>query len=222
MNPKRKVLAGWVIVLALLGAWASAHPAEAAKRKHKKGKKNEDVEHKATRHVGRAEVALWLLERYPQSKWQQGPTRLESRELAATYPNRQFWAVYSSPPLPGATPPPSQNLLNSKSELPARPVSALVEVDVAGKIGPAHPEMGRLQATDKPQAARVGAAVLSLTMGKWAPPGVIQPSDVLVERVPGYWQFTVRSAAGWEAMARVSEQGQLATATRRYAGPMPH
>ncbi|MBI5608395.1 MAG: hypothetical protein HY902_05900 [Deltaproteobacteria bacterium] len=209
----------WLVLGALLMALL-AQPAQAAKRRPKKPAKKPAAAALQPGKVRLADVEAWLRAHYPGRTWELGPDPLVSAELAATYPNRQFWVVHSSPPRPsGATPAPAEPAATGPG--PTKPpLSALIEVDVTGRISAGHPEMGRLLATTKAEAARVGAAVLSLTMGKWAPPGVISAAAVQVERVPGYWQLTARGP-GWLAQARVSESGQLAMATRTYAGPQP-
>ncbi len=212
MLATRWLVAGTLVVTLL------AQPAQAAKRRAKKATKKPAAAVVQPGKTRLADIVAWLTAHYPGRTWQMGPDPLVSAELSATYPNRQFWAVHSSPPLPnGAVAPPAEPV--ATGEQPRKPpLSALVEVDVAGRISAGHPEMGRLVASNKAEAARIGAAVLSLTMGKWTPPGLISAGEVQVERVPGYWQLTARGP-GWLAQARVSESGQLAMASRTYTGP---
>lgn len=42
----------------------------------------------------------FLKKTYPEKKWQQGPSRLDSPALKAAYPGQRLYFVYSTPPLP--------------------------------------------------------------------------------------------------------------------------
>lgn len=167
--------------------------------------------------VSLEKVEDWLHKRYPGRKWQTGPLRLRSPDLSECYPGRRFWAVHSSPPMPGG----AQAPVEDDKKIPYTDYSALIEVDRRGQVSEGRPLVGRFFIADKASAQRVGAALLSLTMGPWAPPSVVQPGEVTAERTPGYWLMTAAAAHQWVAQVRVSTQGQVVELRREYAGPLP-
>ena len=44
----------------------------------------------------------YLKKNYPNKKWQYGPKQLTSAAIQKAYPDRQFYYIFSAPPLPPA------------------------------------------------------------------------------------------------------------------------
>ena len=169
----------------------------------------------------------YLKKEYPDKKWQQGPTRLDSAALRAAYREQRFYYVYSSPPLPpGANIKSVQEAHRRRVEdIRKNYVSLTVRIDAKGQIVPLRLPQdyngGLMKVASDEDARTAAAAILSLRECAHVAPVAVDPKNIAVTQSNKGWSCEAKGKGFFRGTVTFDAAGQCTAVSKFYAGPFP-
>ena len=169
----------------------------------------------------------YLKKEYPDKKWQQGPSRLDSPALWAAYGGQRFYVVYSSPPLPpGANIKEVQEVYRRQVEdIRTNYLSLAVRVDDKGRVAPLlKPQdfnAGLMKVAGDEDARTAAAAILSLLGSGQNGPAVVEANEVGVTKGDKGWSCRVDRKEAFEGTVTFDADGRCRGVSKVYTGPLP-
>lgn len=169
----------------------------------------------------------YLKKEYPDKKWQQGPSRLDSPALRAAYGNQRFYVVYSSPPLPpGANIKDVQDAYRRQVEdIRTNYLSLTVRVDDKGRVAPLlKPEDydgGLMKVAGDEDARTAAATILSLLGCDHVAPAAVESKDVAVTRTDKGWSCQSNGKGSFQGTVIFDADGKCTAVAKSYFGPYP-
>jgi hypothetical protein len=169
----------------------------------------------------------YLKKTYPDKKWQQGPSRLDSPALRAAYRGQRFYYVYSSPPLtPGANIESVQDAHRRQVEdIRNHYISIAVRVDGTGQVMPLRnpPDYngGLIKVTSEDDARTAAAAILSLQRCDHVTPAAVDARDIVVTRADKGWSCECECKGFFQGTVSFDRDSKCTGISKAYAGPLP-
>ena len=172
----------------------------------------------------------YLVANQLDARWQGEPIPLESAELRAAYPDRQFYFTFKAPPPPPGAPMPDVLARHAQAmnEYRKNSLRLTVAVDAAQTVAAMEKagdfNQGLQPITTDAEARNAAAAILSLINTETARPGVIHASEVTVTRAAEGWTCVVnQQPKGIAGTVVFDSAGKCVSATKQlnYQPPVP-
>lgn len=169
----------------------------------------------------------YLKKTFPDKKWQQGPSLLDSPALRTAYPGQRFYFVYSTPPLPpGANLPSVQEAHRRQvEEIRKHYISVTVRVDRTGRViplrTPADYNGGLRKVASEDDARTAAAAILSLYGCDQVAPAAVDPKEIVVTRSDKGWSCQSKDSGLFRGTVSFDKEGHCTSISKVYSGPLP-
>jgi uncharacterized repeat protein (TIGR03806 family) len=169
----------------------------------------------------------YLDKSYPKKKWQVRPTQLDSAGLREAYPNRRFYYVFSSPPLPpGAA---NKELIeayhNKMKEFQEHYIALAVSIDdkrTITRLGkPETYNEGLMRIKTDDDARTAAAAILSLHIASRAGPRVVEAKLVTVKKNDKGWTCSVQIRNVVQGTVVFDAKGKCTSVSKSSLMPLP-
>jgi hypothetical protein len=169
----------------------------------------------------------YLAKNHPGKKWQQGPARLDTPELARAYGKRRFYFVFSAPPLPpgAALPELIKRYQERMEEFRKHFMSLTVNVGekdtIAPLKAPADYNRGLMAVKTDEDAQVAAAAILSLHGSDRVGPGAVSAKEVTVTRSEKGLTCRVTRNNNFAGTVTFDANGRCTAVSKTFIGPLP-